>query len=116
MLARGHRLRRAPQALQPLHAQVATKRESPAHREDLIFDVLRGVRVADIMVKDRPYENFEETTPSRDIVHKVAGSAWQDVFPVLVGEGKLVGVVMSRRAAHDGREPGHRRAHRSRTT
>jgi CIC family chloride channel protein len=75
------------------HAQVATKRESPAHREDLIFDVLRGVRVADVLVKDRPYAAFDEKTPARDVIQKVAESAWQDTFPVLSPEGKVIGLI-----------------------
>src|ERR1019366_2934228 len=40
------------------HAQVATKREPPAHRDELIFDVLTGVRVGDVLVRDRPYATF----------------------------------------------------------
>src|SRR5581483_9064646 len=35
-------------------AQVPTKRDSPAHREDLIYDVLTGVPVTDVLVRDRP--------------------------------------------------------------
>jgi chloride channel protein, CIC family len=76
-------------------AQVATKRDSPAHREDMIFDALMGLRVADIMEKDRPYEKFETRTSARTIIEKAAASAWQDVFPVLDGDGKLVGIVLS---------------------
>jgi CIC family chloride channel protein len=76
-------------------AQVATKRDSPAHREDMVFDALMGLRVADIMEKDRPYEKFETRTSARTIIEKAAASAWQDVFPVLDGDGKLVGIVLS---------------------
>lgn len=77
------------------HSQVPTKRESPAHREDLIFDVLRGVRVTDVVVRDRPYVTVSETTPARDVVQRVASNAWQDAFPVLSAEGKVVGVISS---------------------
>jgi CIC family chloride channel protein len=77
------------------HAQVATKRDSPAHREDLIFDVLTGIRVGDVVVKDRAYATFETRTPAREVIDKAAASAWQDVFPVLDGDGKLVGIVLS---------------------
>jgi CIC family chloride channel protein len=54
-----------------------------------------GLRVADIMEKDRPYEKFETRTSARTIIEKAAASAWQDVFPVLDGDGKLVGIVLS---------------------
>ncbi len=77
------------------HAQVATKRDSPAHRSELIIDVLTGVRVADVLVKERPYATFETRTPAREVVQKAAASAWQDVFPVLDPQGKLVGLVLS---------------------
>ena len=77
------------------HAQVPTKRESAAHRDDLIFDVLRGVPVGDILVRDRPYIAFERRTPAKEVIEKVAGSAWQDAFPVIGGDGKLAGVVSS---------------------
>ncbi len=40
------------------HAQVQTKRDSPAHRDDLILDFLKGIRVDTILVKDRPLATF----------------------------------------------------------
>jgi CIC family chloride channel protein len=76
-------------------AQVATKRDSPAHREDLIFDVLKGVRVGDVVVRDRPHASFEGRTPAREVIERAAAARWQDVFPVLGEDGKLVGVVLS---------------------
>ncbi len=77
------------------HAQVPTKRDSPAHREDLIFDVLTGIHVNDVLVRDRPYAVFTTRTPAREVVQKAAVSAWQDVFPVLGDDGKVVGMVLS---------------------
>jgi CIC family chloride channel protein len=77
------------------HAQVPTRRESPAHREDLIFDVLKGVRVGDVVVRDRPYTSFTRGTPAREVIAKVAESEWQDAFPVIGEEGKLAGIVSS---------------------
>jgi CIC family chloride channel protein len=77
------------------HAQVATKRDSPAHREDLIFDVLRGVRVSDVVVRDRPYATFTTRTPAHEVIQKAAINSWQDIFPVLNDQGKVVGMVLS---------------------
>lgn len=76
-------------------AQVPTKRDSPAHREDLIYDALTGVRVSDVLVRGRAYVTLEEQTPARDVIEKVAASTWQDVFPVLDGNGKMAGMVLS---------------------
>ena len=76
-------------------AQVPTKRDSPAHREDLIFDVLTGICVADVVVRDRAHQTFDVRTPARVVIEKAAATTWQDVFPVLSDSGKLVGVVLS---------------------
>jgi CIC family chloride channel protein len=77
------------------HAQVPTRRDSPAHREDLIFDVLTGMRVGEVLVRDRPYASFTTRTRAVEVVQKAAAMAWQDVFPVLDDDGKLVGIVLS---------------------
>jgi len=76
-------------------AQVATKRDSPAHREEMILDVLAGMRVGDVIVRDRPYATFTARTPAREVVQKAAASVWQDVFPVLDEQGKVIGIVLS---------------------
>ena len=76
-------------------SQVATKRDSPAHRDDLIFDVLTDIRVADVVVRDRPYVTFTTRTPAAEVTQRAALNAWQDVFPVLDEAGKLVGIVIS---------------------
>lgn len=76
-------------------AQVPTKRDSPAHREELIRDVLTGVPVTDVLVRDRPFATFSTRSPAREVIQKAAATAWQDVFPVLDPEGKLVGIVLS---------------------
>jgi CIC family chloride channel protein len=75
------------------HAQVPTRRESGAHRDDLITDVLRGVSVGEVMIKNRPYVAFEPKTPAVEIIQSVGSSEWQDAFPVIGADGKLVGVV-----------------------
>jgi CIC family chloride channel protein len=77
------------------HSQVATKRDSPAHRDDLIFDVLTGIRVADVVVRDRPYSTFTTRTSAREVTQQAALANWQDVFPVLDDRGGLVGIVLS---------------------
>ncbi len=76
-------------------SQVGTKRDSPAHRDDLIFDVLTGVGVSEVLVRDRTYATFVTRTSGREVIEKVAANAWQDVFPVLGEDGKLVGMILS---------------------
>ena len=98
------------------HAQVPTRRESPAHREDLIFDVLKGMRVGDVIVRDRPYTSFSSGPPASEVIAERGR----------VGvAGRLPGARRRREArrdhqlgrpAHDGGEPGPRRCSRSPTT
>ncbi|MGH7284020.1 MAG: chloride channel protein [Polyangiaceae bacterium] len=75
------------------HSQVRTKRDSPAHRGDLITDVLSGITVGEVAVKDRPFVTFERRTPARQVIQQVSESEWQDAFPVLGENGELVGIV-----------------------
>jgi CIC family chloride channel protein len=75
------------------HAQVPTKRESPAHRADLIFDVLKAVPVGDVVVRGRDYTTFVRKTAASEVFQAVANATWQHAFPVLTTDGKLAGVI-----------------------
>ena len=76
------------------HAQVRTKRESPAHRDDLVLDVLRELKVGDALVRSRPYVSFRREASARQILEQAReAGAWQDVFPVLTDDGHLLGVI-----------------------
>ncbi len=75
------------------HAQVQTKRDSPAHRDDLILDFLRGIRVDAIMIQDRPLATFLRNTSASEVIRVVANADFQDSFPVLGHHGELVGVI-----------------------
>ncbi len=74
------------------HAQRASRRESPAHAADL--DVLREIKIRDVLAPSRPFESLERTTPAPEVLRRISSSTWQDAFPVLDGR-KLVGVVTS---------------------
>lgn len=75
-------------------SQVPTKRDSPAHRHELVLDVLRETRVGDALVKNRPYVFFERRTPAREVLERTStAEEWQDVFPVLDHDGRPLGVI-----------------------
>jgi CIC family chloride channel protein len=76
-------------------SQVSRRRDSPAHRDDLILDVLKGFRAESIVVRDRPFVTFHRQTSAAQIMREVGGTEWQDVFPVLDDAGKLVGIISS---------------------
>src|SRR5688572_21938033 len=71
------------------HAQVDTKRDSPAHRDDLIFDVLKGVSVGSVVIGGRDIVSFRRKTPAAEVLRLVAAAEWQDAFPVLGPDDEL---------------------------
>ncbi|MFO0736521.1 MAG: chloride channel protein [Labilithrix sp.] len=75
------------------HAQVPTKRDSAAHRDDLILDFLKDIRVSEVLVRDRRLVTFRRETRASEVIRRVATSDWQDVFPVLGNDGTLVGII-----------------------
>jgi chloride channel protein, CIC family len=75
-------------------AQVPTKRESPAHRVPMA-DILRTLLVRDALIQGRSFTSFTPATRASDMLHQVADTAWQDVFPVLDPAGKMLGIITS---------------------
>jgi CIC family chloride channel protein len=73
-------------------AQVASKRDSPAHSDDL--DVLSGQHVCDV-VKPRPVVTFTLATPTSAIVQALAANPAQIVFPVIGDNGRIEGTITS---------------------
>jgi CIC family chloride channel protein len=51
------------------------------------------LRAKDVVVRDRPYVSFELATPAPQVIHHLAESSWQDVFPVLDKGGAMVGMI-----------------------
>lgn len=75
-------------------AQVPTQRDSPAHPPG-VLDVLRSLKVADVMIAGRPFVHFALATPVHEVLRLAADTGWQDVFPVLDAHGKMAGVITS---------------------
>jgi chloride channel protein, CIC family len=76
-------------------AQLPSRRESPAHRHDLVYHTLESLHAGDVAVRDRPYVSFEMATPAQQVIRQIAESSWQDVFPVLGNDGSMVGMINS---------------------
>ncbi len=45
------------------------------------------------MVQGRPIVTFARDTSAREMLRKSADAPWQDVFPVLDAEGRMVGMI-----------------------
>ncbi len=69
--------------------QLPTRLDSPAHRGDLLVDVLEGLQVSDVPLVQR--QTLPEKTNLREILRTVAESR-QHYFPVVDGQGAFVGI------------------------
>lgn len=74
-------------------AQAPTQRESPVHRDAYLVDVLRGMHVKDLMTSGRPFVTFDRATSALAMLERAGESTWQDVFPVVDDDRRLIGLV-----------------------
>lgn len=75
------------------HAQVPTKRDSPAHAHELVSDVLDDKPVGQFLVRDRAYVTISPGASVSEVLAAIAQNSWQDVFPVVDLKGAMVGIV-----------------------
>lgn len=69
--------------------QVPSRLESPAHRGDFLIDILEGIKVKDVELKQR--RAIPESMSLREIL-RVLPETRQNYFPVLDANGKLIGI------------------------
>jgi chloride channel protein, CIC family len=74
-------------------SQVPTIRDSPVHRDALLLDVLRGMRVRELMRMGIVPVCFRKQTSADEIMQRVGDNPDQDVFPVLDDAEQVVGLV-----------------------
>lgn len=74
--------------------QLASKRDSPAHRHDAIHDAFGGRSVGDL-AEPRPVVSFQLATPTKTILEELAAHPRQTVFPVLRKDGGIAGTITS---------------------
>lgn len=73
-------------------AQLPSQRQSPGHVPKQL-DVLRTIKVADVMITGRAFVSFKLQTHVSEVLQYAAETSWQDVFPVLDETGKMAGVI-----------------------
>ncbi|MDB5387300.1 MAG: clcA 1 [Planctomycetaceae bacterium] len=69
--------------------QVASRFDSPAHRGDFLVDILEGIKVKDVPLKDR--KMVQEAATIKEILHMLAETR-QHYFPVVDKNGSFVGI------------------------
>ena len=74
------------------HAQVASKRDSPVHRDEHLV-ALHEVRVAALMEAGRPFLSFRPNAPVSRILEAASGADGQGTFLVVDEDGRLRGSI-----------------------
>jgi chloride channel protein, CIC family len=75
---------------------VPTQRDSPVHRDTLLLDALKAVRVRDLLSPSRPAPiTFLKDTPTSVLLLRASEAAQQDVFPVVDASGRMIGLITS---------------------
>jgi CIC family chloride channel protein len=70
-------------------SQVPNRLDSPAHRGEFIVDVLEGIKIRDVPLKQR--QTVSEALPLKDILQLVAHTR-QHYYPVVDAQERLVGI------------------------
>ncbi len=73
--------------------QVATPEESPAYRDALLGNVMRGLRVRDVMTVGAPPLRFDPATTGADMLKLSADATFRDLIPVIDDQGRITGIV-----------------------
>lgn len=58
-----------------------------------IAEALQNMTLTDLVVRDRPFASFELASQPAEILERTAEPSWQDVFPVLDDEARVVGMI-----------------------
>jgi CIC family chloride channel protein len=74
-------------------AQVGTQRDSPGFRDAMVRDVLREVRVRELMIGGVPTVTFVANTTAPEMLQRTRELTGFDMVPVLALDGTLSGVV-----------------------
>ena len=74
-------------------AQIPTQRDSPAYRDALVRDVLRDIRVREIMAGGTPAVTFAPGTSTPEMLRRTREHDQVELVPVLAGDGRISGVV-----------------------
>jgi CIC family chloride channel protein len=72
--------------------QVNHRIDSPAHQGDFIVDILEGMKVTDILSRDRKVAFIPEAS-SLDEILRIAAETSSYSFPVVSSSGKMVGII-----------------------
>ena len=75
------------------HAQISAQRDSTTNRDATLLDILRTVRVRDVMKAGPAPICFYRETSTSDIIRQASTNSSQEVFPVLGVDQTIVGLI-----------------------
>jgi CIC family chloride channel protein len=58
-----------------------------------LVDALERMTLADLVVRDRAFVSFEPSANASEVLRRTSAPSWQDVFPVLDADARMVGVI-----------------------
>ncbi|MBS2018362.1 MAG: chloride channel protein [Deltaproteobacteria bacterium] len=58
-----------------------------------LVEALERMTLSDLVVRDRPFVSFEPSASASDVLRRTSEPSWQDVFPVLDEDARMVGVI-----------------------
>jgi CIC family chloride channel protein len=74
-------------------AQVPTQSDSPVHRDARLLYTLQITPVKDVMTRPAEFAKFLPQTSASQVLHALGEATWQTVFPVVDGDGRLIGLI-----------------------
>lgn len=69
------------------------KQDGVTLEDQRLVDALEGLSVDDLAVRDRAFVSFLPNAQAGDVLRRTSTPTWQDVFPVVDVDGKVVGVI-----------------------
>jgi CIC family chloride channel protein len=81
------------------HYRRATVYEALLHQDGVtledrhLVEALERLTLEDLVVRDRPFVSFEPGARAPEIIERTSTRTWQDVFPVLDAQAKVLGVI-----------------------
>jgi len=89
----------------PIYEALLAQDGIELHDRQLV-EVMETFTLADLTVKDRPFVSFEPGATASEVLRRTSEPSWQDVFPVLDAQARMLGVITNEELRILAAEPG----------